>query len=176
MTPKKTVTIAREIIAEQTGIQGRAPGRCAIWVFPPRDFAAWRKLVGPRNADKTYSDYMARIAAVQADIERQGGAVVRVPCTVARMKRELRRRGLKNAPGERAAIIASLASPLAANIRAQRKRLGIQQGELARAAGVSQTTMSLIESGRERPSLDLLERLAKALGTTPGRLLDDSGA
>ena len=45
-----------------------------------------------------------------------------------------------------------------------RKRSGLTQAELARRAGVPQSTVAKIERGRRDPSLSTLERLVRAAG------------
>jgi transcriptional regulator with XRE-family HTH domain len=49
-------------------------------------------------------------------------------------------------------------------IRAARERSGISQRELARRAGTSQAAISRIESGREEPTVERLERVLASLG------------
>jgi transcriptional regulator with XRE-family HTH domain len=51
-------------------------------------------------------------------------------------------------------------------IRALRVECGLTQEELALAADVATSNISRIENGKRNPSVDLLERLALALGTT----------
>ena len=48
-------------------------------------------------------------------------------------------------------------------VRVWREHRGMTQAALARAAGISKSYLSLIESGRKRGSLQVLERLARAL-------------
>jgi transcriptional regulator with XRE-family HTH domain len=45
-----------------------------------------------------------------------------------------------------------------------RRRSGLTQAELARRAGVPQSTVAKIERGRRDPSLSTLERLVRAAG------------
>ena len=45
-----------------------------------------------------------------------------------------------------------------------RRRAGLTQAELARRAGVPQSTVAKIERGRRDPSLSTLERLVRAAG------------
>jgi transcriptional regulator with XRE-family HTH domain len=52
----------------------------------------------------------------------------------------------------------------AALVREARRRQGISQAQLALRAGTNQHTVSLIERGLRRPSLDTLERLLLATG------------
>lgn len=53
------------------------------------------------------------------------------------------------------------------NLRTARRLKDITQAELARRAGLDQTTISDIERGRNRnPSLDSARRIAEALGCT----------
>ena len=51
-------------------------------------------------------------------------------------------------------------------IRKTRLRAGLTQAELAKRAGTTQSAISRLESDRVRPSLETLERLAKACGAT----------
>jgi transcriptional regulator with XRE-family HTH domain len=61
--------------------------------------------------------------------------------------------------------------PLARYVRDRRVELGLSQSELACRCGVSQKTVSLIESGQtHQPRLGLLHRLAAALGDPPADL------
>jgi transcriptional regulator with XRE-family HTH domain len=52
-------------------------------------------------------------------------------------------------------------------IREERQRLGWTQTDLAYHSRVSNAEISRIESGRLKPSLGQLERLARALGVRP---------
>ncbi len=58
-----------------------------------------------------------------------------------------------------------------------RRRLLMSQTDLARRARVDQSHISLVESGRRRPSLRTLVRMARALGVTadPLTLLAEVG-
>jgi transcriptional regulator with XRE-family HTH domain len=49
-------------------------------------------------------------------------------------------------------------------VREARRRAGLSQAELARRAGVAQSTVGRIESGLRAPSTDLAERLVQAAG------------
>jgi len=60
---------------------------------------------------------------------------------------------------------------LAANLRAGRDRKGWTQEELAAQARVSARYVGAIERRQVSPSIDVLERLAKALATAPRDLL-----
>lgn len=53
-----------------------------LWEFPAADFADWQALVGSPEV-ASHADYMALLAAVQADQERQGREVVRVPAKLS---------------------------------------------------------------------------------------------
>jgi transcriptional regulator with XRE-family HTH domain len=66
-------------------------------------------------------------------------------------------------------------SRVAANhLRAWREHRGLSQEELAAQADTAGNVISLLESGERRLSEKWLRRLAPALGTTPGLLLDHS--
>lgn len=53
---------------------------------------------------------------------------------------------------------------IAHNLRELRKKSGLPQDTLAAAAGISQTFLSQVETGRNNISVDKLEQIANALG------------
>lgn len=61
---------------------------------------------------------------------------------------------------------------LGQNVRALRLAKGLSQEDLAAIAGVHRTYASDIERGTRNPSITVVEQFAKALGVTPGSLLD----
>ena len=61
---------------------------------------------------------------------------------------------------------------LGTNLRAERKRLGLTQEQVAERSGVHSTEVSRIEGGKRDPKVSTLERLARAVEVKPGRLLD----
>jgi len=62
---------------------------------------------------------------------------------------------------------------LGKNLRAARKELGLTQEQVSERSGVQAGEISRIETGKRDPKVSTLERLAKAVETKPGRLLDD---
>ena len=60
---------------------------------------------------------------------------------------------------------------LGANIRSLRGQLGLSQDDLAAGSGLSMNYIGYIERGKKWPSHEALSELAKALNTTPDRLL-----
>lgn len=60
---------------------------------------------------------------------------------------------------------------LAEKVRAERQRLGWTQSELAERTGFHPAYIGQVERHEKKVSLDAVERLAQALGTTPGDLL-----
>jgi transcriptional regulator with XRE-family HTH domain len=58
-----------------------------------------------------------------------------------------------------------------ARLRELRLSRGMTQAALAQAATITPAYVWKLESGRTTPGIDLLERLANALGTTPHDLL-----
>ncbi|MGD0025233.1 MAG: helix-turn-helix transcriptional regulator [Xanthobacteraceae bacterium] len=65
---------------------------------------------------------------------------------------------------------------LASNLRRLRKARGMSQEDLANAARLYQAEVSKIESAKLSTGIDVLQRLAKALGTRPADLLDENGS
>lgn len=61
---------------------------------------------------------------------------------------------------------------LGTNLREARERLGLTQEQVAERSGVHATEVSRIEGGKRDPQVSTLLRLAKAVGVSPGRLLD----
>lgn len=57
------------------------------------------------------------------------------------------------------------------NIRRERERLGIPQDELAHRADIHVTYLSGVENGRRNITLNVLERLALALGLAESELV-----
>lgn len=64
-----------------------------------------------------------------------------------------------------------VASAVGARLRQLRERRFLSQRDLAALAGVSQTTIVNIESGRNRPHPSTLRRLAAALEVGPEALV-----
>ena len=52
----------------------------------------------------------------------------------------------------------------ASNLRLHRHKAGLSQEELADAAGINRTYLSKLETGRTYVGLEIIEKLAKALG------------
>jgi transcriptional regulator with XRE-family HTH domain len=61
---------------------------------------------------------------------------------------------------------------LARNLKRRREELGWSQEELADQAGLHRTYVSGIERKVRNPTIEILERLAKALKVSAGDLLD----
>ena len=58
-----------------------------------------------------------------------------------------------------------------ARMKELRKRLGIEQTELAQRMNLARSTIAMWETGRSMPSLDMLIQLCEILGCTTGYLL-----
>jgi len=56
-------------------------------------------------------------------------------------------------------------------LKTARKLRGLTQKELAQKAGITQAQASIYESGKRKPSLDVLIRLADGLGIRADHLL-----
>lgn len=66
---------------------------------------------------------------------------------------------------------ADIIAIVATNVRRARVGLGLTQEQLAHEADVDRTYVSQVERGKRNLTVTVLARLAKALGTTPDRLL-----
>ena len=66
--------------------------------------------------------------------------------------------------------MANLKEILAQNLKKNRRKLGITQPELAERAGLSTHYLGMIEIARNFPTVDVLERLAAALGIKSNEL------
>ena len=60
---------------------------------------------------------------------------------------------------------------VASNLKARRAERNLTQRQLAKLVDVTQAQIAQIESGSSAPSIDLLARLGKALGTEPHAFL-----
>jgi transcriptional regulator with XRE-family HTH domain len=63
------------------------------------------------------------------------------------------------------------ASPVGHAIARRRKRLGLTQAQLAEATGIDRGHISRLEAGVFQPTLPTLARIARALETSPARLM-----
>ena len=72
-------------------------------------------------------------------------------------------------------IETSLKSGLGAAIRHERSVLGISQGELAERAGLHRTYVSDLERGERNPSIQSIEKLARALHLSVAKLFERAG-
>lgn len=61
---------------------------------------------------------------------------------------------------------------LGTNLRGARERLGLTQEQVAERSGVHATEVSRIEAGKRDPQISTLRRLAEAVETKPGQLLE----
>ncbi len=97
---QKAINTIRELPSAADGI--------LLWEFPEQDLDAYRTMPDTR-AFKTYGEYLAAMAALQADIERRGKIVLRVKLPVADVVAELARLGLTNNNQNRAQVVTLLA-------------------------------------------------------------------
>ena len=67
------------------------------------------------------------------------------------------------------------ATELGKRIKARRKQLGLKQKDILAATGVSLSMISMVERGRRKATVSMLQRLAMALQTTPAALLASDG-
>jgi transcriptional regulator with XRE-family HTH domain len=72
---------------------------------------------------------------------------------------------------KRAANDARIIEIVALNVRAARKTAGLSQEELAHEAELDRTYISQVERKRRNLTISVLARIARALATTPDKLL-----
>lgn len=65
----------------------------------------------------------------------------------------------------------NLRSALAVEIRILRQKRGVSQEELGFRCGIHRTYVSQLERSLKSPTVDVLARLADALGDTPSKLI-----
>jgi hypothetical protein len=81
---------------------------CALlWMFPEEDFPAYKAMPDTPTMN-TYNDYLALLAAIQADVERTGKVVRRMQIPVAMMLAELEKHGWPNDVKHRTKVIGLL--------------------------------------------------------------------
>jgi transcriptional regulator with XRE-family HTH domain len=78
-------------------------------------------------------------------------------------------------PNRRAKRRAEIVRLFAQRLRELRQSRGMTQAELARRAVVSPTHLSELENADRAPGIDLVDRLARALGTSAADLLPGPG-
>jgi transcriptional regulator with XRE-family HTH domain len=61
---------------------------------------------------------------------------------------------------------------LARNLRALRHKTGLSQEAFADEVGLHRTYVSGLERGNRNPTISIIEKLARTLGVSAGRLLD----
>jgi len=64
-----------------------------------------------------------------------------------------------------------LVTRFAGNVRKLRSKKKLSQKTLADKIGISVSYVSMLERGQRSPPLDMLEKVAKAMGVTPISLL-----
>lgn len=105
-------------------------------------------------------DMRARLARIAKLIEDGGVAMARIT--------DMHKKWLKKPKYKRAYDTLEEEFVLAGAVMDVRNRAGLTQEELARRMGTTQPVVARLESGRSRPSMRTLERLAEA---TKSRLL-----
>ena len=61
---------------------------------------------------------------------------------------------------------------LGANVKRERKRLGLSQERLGQLCDLNMTEISRLEGAKRDPRLTTIVKVAKGLGIPPSRLLD----
>jgi transcriptional regulator with XRE-family HTH domain len=66
----------------------------------------------------------------------------------------------------------SLGETVARNIRRVRRERGLSQEELASLVNINRNYVGMIERQENSPTIDMIERIAKALQVPPAQLLE----
>ena len=69
--------------------------------------------------------------------------------------------------------ISRLSQTFAMRLKFERERRGFSQEKLAKFAGIGRSTISQIEGLVSSPSLDIVEKISRALGYSPSELISD---
>ena len=69
-------------------------------------------------------------------------------------------------------VASDAAAHIGALIAEKRKHQGMTQDQVAVLSGIDSSNVRAYESGRSTPNIQSLIRIAKALGVTPGELLE----
>ena len=69
--------------------------------------------------------------------------------------------------------ISRLAQEFAMRIKFERIRRGFSQENLALFAGIGKSTLAQIEGQLSSPTLDVVEKISRALGYSPAELISD---
>ena len=75
------------------------------------------------------------------------------------------------APGKPRGMALTLREIVAANVRRLRLERGYSQEELAHRVGIDRNYVGMIERRKNSPTIDMIERLARALKVEPLALL-----
>jgi transcriptional regulator with XRE-family HTH domain len=71
-------------------------------------------------------------------------------------------------------VSSPLSVAFAETVRRRRESKGLSQEALAEAAGVHPTYVSLVELGKRKPTVEVAERLARALGQKLSSLIAEA--
>ena len=74
---------------------------------------------------------------------------------------------------KRSEKVSLLAQKFAMRIKFERLRRGFSQEKLSQFTGIGKSTLSQIEGQLCSPSLDVVEKISKALGYSPAELISD---
>lgn len=65
----------------------------------------------------------------------------------------------------------TISNKVGEKIRKLRQEKGLMQEEFADLAGIDYSYLNQLENGKRNPTVEMLEKIAKALDTTPEKLL-----
>jgi len=77
----------------------------------------------------------------------------------------------RHAPARNSAEPEAIYAAIGSRVRYLREALGMSQAELAKAVGLTRTSLTNFEGGRQRAMLHTIEQMAAALHTSPRHLL-----
>jgi transcriptional regulator with XRE-family HTH domain len=65
----------------------------------------------------------------------------------------------------------TISNKVGEKIRQLRQEKGLKQEEFAELAGIDYSYLNQLENGKRNPTVEMLDKIAKALDTTPENLL-----
>lgn len=86
-------------------------------------------------------------------------------------RRQRRRAEMAAAAAASLSAVATARQSMAAHLRALREAHGLTQAELSRRTGIARPNIARVERGSHMTTLDVIVRIARAIGVRPSEIL-----